>query len=279
MASSAPPSRVSLLVILSIGFFVGWLAPALGSSQPNPRAAVEAIPAAATSLACLSSGSGASYIDFCLSKHGNVRSIKAPSGNTIKGSTLEGYELCDVVGPHGYDAGSGGASGFGASTISEPGGANTLPLTITRTTNDGEYRLVQSFGFDAAERDLTVTMTVKNLTSSSVAGVRVVRYFEANIDGDASDDVYDDSVDSVWGHDAEGIYSGHGLNLSALTYDVTHQSYVSASSDLTIRLNTCTVASTSGPTAPGDFGGVLFYDIGSIGAGAAKTVKIEYRVF
>jgi len=270
--------RALLIVFPLAGLLIGQLNQASGATQP--AAGARPVNAATTTLGCFSSGAGATYFQVCVSNEGNVLSIQAPSGNSIKGSTLEGYELCDVAGLHGYDAGSGGTSGFGSATITEPGGANTLPLTISRKTNDGEYRLTQTFALDGVERDFTITMAVKNLTSSSVAGVRLVRYFVSAIDGDSGDDVYDDSTDSVWGRDVAGIgTSGHGLSLSVLSLKTTHNTYVSTSSNVGSNVNTCGVSSVSGPTAPGDFGGVVLNDIGSIAAGASKTVKLVYRVF
>jgi hypothetical protein len=57
--------------------------------------------------------------------------------------------------------------------------ASTIfPLTIVRDTTDGVFRLPQTFSRDGAEKDLTITMKVTNLSGSTNSNVRVSRYLQ-----------------------------------------------------------------------------------------------------
>ena len=65
---------------------------------------------------------------------------------------FEGYVVCGS-GANAWDAGPS-ESGWGSPTISQPNGANTVPLTITRDTTNGKLRLTQRFTRDATEQEL-----------------------------------------------------------------------------------------------------------------------------
>ncbi|HEX3033904.1 MAG TPA: hypothetical protein VHT73_02070, partial [Thermodesulfobacteriota bacterium] len=148
----------------------------------------------------LSSGSGANFMKICISNHGNPVQFESPKNfeHIRLGSIGEGYVVCSnltsVV--HGYDAGFA-ESGFGPPTINQPNGSNTLPLTITRDTTDGVFRLKQTFSRDSNEKDVTITMTLTNISSSNRSDVILDRYFDGDIDNDFSDDIYDGGSDSV----------------------------------------------------------------------------------
>src|SRR5690606_987643 len=130
-------------------------------------------------FATFSSGSGASHFTVCVSDRGNVVCFQTPSGyeQAVSG---DGYVLCSAglsdVTVHGWDAGGYGQAGFGPPLIEQPNGPNTLPLAIRRTTLDGVFELVQTFRFDAIEKDLTVDMEVNNLTRDPRLRVRLARF-------------------------------------------------------------------------------------------------------
>jgi hypothetical protein len=123
----------------------------------------------------LTSGSGATFFRFCISNHGNLLTFEAPLGNDH--IAAEGYALChaNATTVDGYDTG-GSEAGCGAPTITQPNGANTLPLSITRSC--GCLRLKQDFARDTPERDVTITMTVTNICTATLQNVYVSRYFD-----------------------------------------------------------------------------------------------------
>jgi hypothetical protein len=128
------------------------------------------------SASCFSthtSGSGTTFVKVCFSNHGNLVQFESPAGfeHIRVGSFGEGYVVCSGTTAHGFDAGSTEA-GFGAPTISQPNGANTFPLTITRTTTNGVFQLRQTFAWDTTEKDVTITMTLTNRSSRHAARPR-----------------------------------------------------------------------------------------------------------
>jgi hypothetical protein len=229
-------------------------------------------------FSCHTLGSGETV---CFSDHGNVSRFTSPGGfeHIALGFIGEGYALCSSTAIHGYDAGAM-EGGFGRPTIVQPKGPNTFPLTITRDTTDGFFRLQQVFSRDTAEKDVTITMKLTNLTGSTVSGVQVVRYFDGDIDNGAGGDRYAQTTDSVWGWEDTG---GHGLMLTALTLGTEHfmaaepfASWNPASGGVATH---CDIGGITTPTAPGDYVGAVIYSIDSILPGKSKTVKVLYRRF
>jgi len=92
------------------------------------------------------------------------------------------------------------------------------------------------------------------------------------MDGDANDDIYDHSQNSVWGRDL------HALSVTALT-PVVRGTSVETFSGRSANPGLCGVADQTVPTSPGDFVGNVQYIFSSIGAGSSKTVKVVFRQF
>jgi hypothetical protein len=223
-----------------------------------------------TPQSCFSSGSGATGYRVCVSTHGNVYSIQAPIGNehVNVGTVLEGYGICSNTG-YVYDSGSY-EGGFGAQTISQPGGPNTFPLSIARS--GGGFRVTQTYARDATQRELNITFAVRNTTASSKTNVYINRFFDGDLDNNTSN-VYDASLDAVWGRNV------HGLALQAVALAQTHYVQIETFSELlgNLATGTCNIPNTAGPVT-GDYSGVVSYYFPSIAAGATKTVKFTYRI-
>jgi hypothetical protein len=237
----------------------------------------------------LTSGAGLNFMKICISNHGNLVQFESPAGfEHIRLTDIgEGYIACSAV-PNagidelarGFDAGFA-ESGFGAPTISQPNGPNSLPLTITRSTTDGIFRLTQTFSRDAAEKDVTITMTLRNISASAQQKVLLSRYFDGDIDNSTSD-LSATSFDSVWGHDT------YGLMLTALTLSTGHSAVLSKFANWnpngpagTPRHGrfSCRTFDNDPPLPGGDFVGWVTYNFGTLNAGASKTVKVLYRRF
>ena len=175
----------------------------------------------------LTFGSGATPMNVCISNEGNIVKFESPAGFEQIGQLnnfRDGYAMCSgnqptANVPQGYDPGDVSFEALlGAPTVIQPGGPNTLPLTIIRDSSSGTYRLTQSFAFDGLRRLITVTMKVTRLsnadcTSAGCPPLRLTRAFEGDVDNNTSSNArFGRSVDSVW----EWIdTTGHGLKLSS----------------------------------------------------------------
>jgi len=146
-----------------------------GQKQQQPRmpGAAPALAAATDCFATFTSGAGAQAFTFCVTQNGNVLRFESPAGveHIRNGVFLEGYSICDhTLGRSYFDLAEYVPNGeFGAPTIVQPNGPNTLPLTITRTTWDSIYTLKQTFGRNGTDRSVTVTMSVTNNDITFVA--------------------------------------------------------------------------------------------------------------
>lgn len=244
------------------------------------------------------SGGGAAAVNVCISNHGNVVKFESPAGfeqigqlNTFR----DGYAICTGNLPtvpnvsHGYDTG-GIEAGFTAPTISQPNGPNTFPLTISRDTTDGVFQLQQSYKLDKIERDLTITMKVVNLSAVDQDFVKLSRYFEGDVDNNASAGRFGANDEAVW--EWVNTTTGHGLMLSNLTPGFNASTTVHTVADhnpLGSGFRTgdgCIVfaGQVATPTDPATVSGAnlvgrVIYGMGTIHAGNSKIVKVLYRRF
>src|SRR6267143_241013 len=149
----------------------------------------------------LTYGSGATLTKVCISNEGNIVKFESPSGFEQIGQLnafRDGYAMCSgnlptwANVPEGYDAGDVSVeAGLGPPTVIQPGGPNTLPLTIIRDSLSGTYRLTQSFASDGLRRLITITMKVTRLsnadcTSAGCPPLRLTRAFEGDVDNNSS---------------------------------------------------------------------------------------------
>lgn len=228
-------------------------------------------------------GTSAQTFNFCISDHGNVEKLISP-GPYTEINTAEGYVVCSQSGVHGYDAGFS-EDGWGAASVSQPGGANTLPLTITRQSTDGKLELKQTFDWNGLEKEISITMELKNLTAAAITNVLVTRYFDGDLGGNGSDDTYTTIKDSVFGLDyTPNAYKSQGIMLTALSQNISHSFQIDSFGhwnpigNLEQTARQC-VSSTpiASPASSNDLLGRLIYKLGTIGAGATKKVLMVYR--
>jgi hypothetical protein len=244
-------------------------------------------------FASLASGAGATGFTVCLSDHGNIVQWTTPAG--VEHSTRnDGYVLCSLgaTAPvvHGWDAGISTEDGFGPSVIDQPNGADTLPLVITRTTDDGVFRLEQSFTRDGTEKDLTITMTVTNLGRTTRSRVQLGRYFgmspnrQFNSPNNAS--TTSDSV-FLWDDPNQSFVDSpvYGVMLTALSYSTLHRPVVEDHDDWNPqdddgprRGSSCAPINVGGPKIDLlDLRGRITYELGSLAPGQSRRVRFLYR--
>lgn len=228
-------------------------------------------------------GSGAPLFKFCLSDRGHIIDITSPSGfKHMSFGQEEGYAICGTGATKAFSTASIESNDWSAPILDQPGGPNTLPLTITRQSPDGKFELKQSFDWNTGKKEIFITMELKNLSAASITNVRLSRYFDGEIDNDYGDNILDRNSDSVWGIDAGAGTQHHGLILSALTLTQTHTAFVEKFSDWNTNGQDgtgegCTAIGQNVPTAPGNYVGRITYVLGTLAAGASKTVKFVYR--
>jgi hypothetical protein len=261
------------------------------SKQPQdpPDKGSGSIPRSTVVKASFTNGSGNNFLGVKVSDHGNLTSFESPVGRQAVFGGREGYAVCSGGGdPDGHDTGDVEA-GFAAPTFSQPNGAGTFPLTVTRRTTNGKFQLTQVWAKpDPVEKDVTVTMTLKNISSAPITGVMISRSGDFDI-GASSADLGAETIDSAWLWDDEGgpDVAPVGLKLTALTFGTDNATRIETASDWMIGRSSpfpldatrtrCQDLFTQTPTPePGDFTMRIFYLLDTLGAGQSKSVKFGY---
>ncbi len=256
-------------------------------------------------FALLTSGAGPTLMKVCISQHGNLTKFESPAGfDQIGLGNLfrDGYSICtgnlptfpNV--PEGFDAGAAEA-GFGAPVIVQPNGANTLPLTITRTTNDGVYELKQSYAKDVTKRDIVITMKITRKSNADCGGngcppVRLARYFEGDVDNNQSANArFAQDTDSVW--EWINVPGNHGFVLDNLqsagsgfattvhtvaNFDPNGGGFQTAKGCI-VFAGQVTTPTDPAFTNAANLTGRVIYVWGDIPLNMSKTVKVSYRRF
>lgn len=223
-------------------------------------------------------GSGASKFAFCITNHGNVQNLESPA--TYEHITAaEGYIVCGAGFNSSYDAGSvQGSGGWNEPiAVSQPGGPHTFPLTIIRQSTDGRLQLRQVFDWEPEQRELFITMVLKNISAVAVTSLRLSRYFDGNIDN-AWDNIYDNDSDSVWGRNPSSG-ARHGLMLSAFSLAQPHTTDFERETDWFYSKVLCLDGDFVGTPSNGDYVGRLTFKLGTLQPGQIKTVKMLYKRF
>src|SRR5215216_779625 len=232
-----------------------------------------------TVKASFASGSGANFLGVKVSNHGNLTSFESPQGKENLFSGAEGYAVCSNFNNtvHGHDTGAVEA-GFGTPTFVQPT-AGTFPLTVTRNTTDGKFQLKQVWNNpDAIEKDVTVTMTLKNLSSATIESVVMSRTGDFDV-GASSNDLAAATEDSVWQWDDRfGVdRPAGGVMLTALTFGTTHGPRVETANTWSTTRAQCPTNEVGTPTpSVQDLTMRVFYFLGNLSAGQSKTVKYKY---
>jgi hypothetical protein len=286
---AALTALVAALVALSI-----LSAPAVGeqstdSKQNAPasskkQAALVNTSSTTTPKATFASGSGANFLGVKVSDHGNLMSFESPQGKENVFSNAEGYAVCSnfVNTIHGHDTGSVEA-GFGVPTFSQPT-AGKFPLTVTRKTTDGKFQLKQVWNKpDPVEKDVTVTMTLTNLSSSTINNVFVSRSGDFDV-GATSQNQGARTSDTAWQWNDPSTNStsrlSGGVMLTAATFGAVHDTFVEPRADWAGGTRESCFARSpdmTTPTSVQDLAMRAYYALFDLDAGQSKTVKFEYR--
>lgn len=197
-----------------------------------------------------------------VSTDGNVLSFTSPSGyQHIYG---EGYALCyGSTSAYSFAGTARGGSDMVGFSPSTQGTSNVLT-----TTSDGKLSLNQVFTWGAANRQLTIAMTVKNLSASPIA-VTVLRIADLDIDNSSTDDWH-----VVTWKDSYLAFETHGLMLR----EISKPSTATNASAITYNWFDATDCGYTPVISPvkGDYSGLVGFNLVTLGAYASKTVKVAY---
>jgi hypothetical protein len=164
------------------------------------------------------SGSGFTYLQFCVTKNGNIVEFQSPVNveQIRQGSYGEGYGICDLsTEAEYYDfADNGDSSNWKApSTVTH----TATMVKIERTTTDGLWTLTQTItSTPGTNPSAKVLMALKNNSSTSKEAL-LFRW--ADVDpGQAAgtdtsfDENFDGTLDSAWGYISDvGNFYPYGL--------------------------------------------------------------------
>jgi hypothetical protein len=150
----------------------------------TPRAA--AATASPDDTSCLfnfHSGSGNTFLAFCVTATGNIAEIIAPAGHDLlnTGVGTDGYGICDgnsVTSYFDYGVVDGDSGNWGSATVLS---STSKSVKIARSTNDGIWTLTQTISLVPAMPSVKVVMALKNNTAVSRAAA-LLRYADVNVD-------------------------------------------------------------------------------------------------
>jgi hypothetical protein len=163
------------------------------------------------------SGSGATYLQFCVTVNGNIVEFQSPLNKEQirQGTYGEGYGICDLSTETSYyDYADTGDSGNWKAPTTVTHGATMVK--IERTTSDGLWTLTQTItsmpGMSPAAK---VLMALKNNSSSSKFAY-VFRWADVDPGQAAGTDTnykedFDGTLDSAWGYLGYGNTYDYGL--------------------------------------------------------------------
>lgn len=257
------------MMLLSL---LAMVALSMGSAAADKEAVDE-------SLNCLgtqTSGSGEKLFQTCVSDTGSVPLFRTRQGGGDNIAS-DGYMICDDA-SGGYQVARAWSRGSTESNFSFP--TTRTSTSNVRTTADGRYRLTQNFARDTVEKDMVITMTLKNLGPGTATHVWLTRYVDIDADGNAGGNIFFRTIESVA---AMPPWPGgeRGMLVGMLTPEIPHA----------VKVTTYTVFDSTGfdscvpfpatetPTSQGDYVAYISFDLGNLAVGAAKTVKIYYRRF
>jgi hypothetical protein len=192
-----------------------------GSSEGKSQAKGQASPAATQTCSYqFTSGSGQTYLQFCVSVNGNIVQFQSPAGveQLNQDGAHEGYGICDEAPNTGYydyanaDSGNWNAPALISKTASM--------VKIERTTTDGAWTLTQTITSSAGPNPYAkIVMQLKN-NSSLDKIISLYRYADPVPDAAAMEDNfaenYDGDNNGAWGYAALTSDTPYGLMLQKL---------------------------------------------------------------
>jgi hypothetical protein len=247
------------------------------------------IPSTYTCTYSFTTGSGATYMNFCITVNGTFANFQSPAGVEMLnqgGVPVEGYGICDTSTGIGYydynytDSGNWNAPITLTSTTSE--------VKIERTTSDSLWTLTQTITKEAGPPPYAkVVMALKN-NSSLTKSPLFLRFANFRPDQGGSNnwyENYDGTSNSTWGYSSYSDQAGNGSdvyglmlqNVGAPTPSSTFPYWYGFAQNSVVGPNPCNPNASYGGTITYSFGsGVLLY---TFELAKEKTVTITDKYF
>jgi hypothetical protein len=211
-----------------------------------------------------------------VSRHGNIVRYEGPAGFEqigIGGGIYEGYVLCYGA-VRAFDIGE-----------TESGFQDSFPVcsgsvcTITRRTTDNRLELRQIITKNAPfERSVNVAMTVTNISTRSISGIRLRRHVDPNVDSQFNNWFAASERDSVtaWNPPDSSALETHAFLLRHFTRSPMTIPTVAKVVPFSDSSCSPSNAAAAGPVES-DLGSSIEYTIGSLARAASATVTIQYQ--
>jgi hypothetical protein len=218
----------------------------------------------ATCAYSFTAGSGASLVRYCLTEGGTIAKLEGPSGQEHIGvdDSWEGYVVCTGTTPQAWDL-SQSNSGFGSTSLIA--GPTTTGVTLRRSSP--QFQLDQAFKLDKAEKAVSITTTLTNISGAPLADVRLARAYDPDVDNGALD---------IELKSARGVLASdvNALTLTGITWNIGTDTAID-----TAAAAACSPASAVPPALTGDASlANVTYRLGNMAAGAKKKVVFVYRL-
>jgi len=245
-----------------------------------------ALPSQATTTCSydFTTGSGNTYLGYCVTENGNILDIQTPFGQNMLGTNGEGYGLCDQnIQPGGVNYNDYAVSDTGNWGSAEILSHSSTSVKIVRTTADGNWTLTQTITKVPKSSSITVIMALKN--NQHVADVAyLVRFADAE-PANPTDDLWIGNLNSALARTARSD-PNYGLYLSNVN-DPPFSFWQGYAQSVNTGPNACAFAyNESGGTDLGSNvwwnfaspnGSIEMAYVGTVGAGQTKTVTLSYR--
>jgi len=217
------------------------------------------------------SGTGNKYLQYCVTKNGNIAQFTSPAGvQYISTSPIgEGYAFCDFdTSTQYYDyAGFGDSGNWQAPVLIS---SSATAVKISRTTSDGIYTLTQTITQNAGNALAQVSMSIKNNTTGS-HHVGLLRWADIDANGFTSNS-FDYTQRSAVGY-IEGRYGLQMLFVSGSPFNGAF------SQDVPGGPNSCQIFNfVLGPLQNTDGSVFAQWDF-ELGSKASKSAALNYKSF
>jgi hypothetical protein len=220
---------------------------------------------------------GSGDFQWCISSTGSLQKLMSPNGaeHIAFGAIIEGNVLCVNNAALYYDRGGLiNVAGWNPPTV--VAGPTSSSVTVRLTSTDGVFQLDQRWTRDTVERDLTLQLTLQNISTVPTGPVRLMRLVDIDPNSNPSS-AFDRSRYAVW------FRSTDAVSIIALTLNPLPVVVVTSQPAISTTPPPCAPAplATPNPANPGSTTtGVasISYDFPSLSAGQKKIVKIGYQV-
>jgi hypothetical protein len=259
--------------LATVGIFFVLLSSALASPpQPPP-----AKPETASCSFTFASGTGDTYLQYCVTANGNITQLQTPAGQELinRGITVgEGYGVCNESPATAYYdyAGWGDSGNWNAPQVLSH---TATSVKIARTTSDGIWTLTQTITQDKTTPAVKVTMALKNNTAATRKAY-LVRYADVDAGGDWAANNFDSTANSAFGWGSTtGNLDGWGLMLKNLG---ARWSYVNGFGQPSFQPpNPCAFAFNWIGLVTNTDGSIVLAYADNIAGGKTKTATMVYR--